>query len=138
MEEAAARHVRRRRDIVDGGGLEAALQEQRHLRAGQPLAGRLQLALAQAGAATKDGKTTSPRPCGAAERAVLLARIAAAVKAYPSYATPRAVWWTLDPWTIAAGLLTPTLKNKRPALEHRFAAEIEQIYAKKPAAVTST
>jgi long-chain acyl-CoA synthetase len=59
-------------------------------------------------------------------------RIAAAVKSYPSYATPRAVWWTLDPWTIAAGLLTPTLKNKRPALEHRFADEIAQIYAKKP------
>ncbi|WIW45899.1 AMP-binding protein [Bradyrhizobium sp. 62B] len=68
---------------------------------------------------------------GAAERAALLARIAAAVKAYPSYAAPRAVWWTLDPWTIAAGLLTPTLKNKRPALERRFADEIEHIYAKK-------
>jgi len=82
---------------------------------------------------------------GAAERAALLARIAAAVKAYPSYATPRAVWWTLDPWTIAAGLLTPTLKNKRPALERRFAEEIEHIYAKKanvsappPRALTSS
>ncbi len=74
----------------------------------------------------------------AAERAALLVRIATAVKAYPSYATPRAVWWTLEPWTIAAGLLTPTLKNKRPALEHRFADEIAQIYAKKPAAITST
>ncbi|OAF07715.1 AMP-dependent synthetase [Bradyrhizobium centrolobii] len=73
-----------------------------------------------------------------AERADLLARIAGAVKAYPSYATPRAVWWTLEPWTIAAGLLTPTLKNKRPALEHRFAAEIERIYAKKPAAAPRT
>ena len=86
----------------------------------------------------KEKLAASGEQGGAAERAVLLARIAAAVKAYPSYATPRAVWWTLDPWTIAAGLLTPTLKNKRPALEHRFAAEIEQIYAKKPAAVTST
>ncbi len=75
------------------------------------------------------------RPGEAAEKADLLARIAEAVKAYPSYATPRAVWWTLEPWTIAAGLLTPTLKNKRAALEHRFAAEIEQIYARKPAAV---
>jgi long-chain acyl-CoA synthetase len=60
------------------------------------------------------------------------------VKAYPSYARPRAVWWTLEPWTIAAGLLTPTLKNKRPALEHRFAAEIEQIYAKRPPAAGRT
>ncbi|WP_275198265.1 AMP-dependent synthetase/ligase [Bradyrhizobium sp. CSA207] len=76
----------------------------------------------------------SGTPGEAAERAVLLGRIAAAVKAYPSYATPRAVWWTLEPWTIAAGLLTPTLKNKRPALEHRLAAEIEQIYAKRPSA----
>jgi len=82
---------------------------------------------------------------GAAERAALLARIAAAVKAYPSYAAPRAVWWTLDPWTIAAGLLTPTLKNKRPALERRFADEIEHIYARKanvsplpPRALTSS
>jgi long-chain acyl-CoA synthetase len=70
----------------------------------------------------------------AAERAVLLARIAGAVRAYPSYATPRAVWWTLEPWTIAAGLLTPTLKNKRPALELRFADEIARIYGNKPAA----
>jgi len=67
-----------------------------------------------------------------AEAGVLLRRIAEAVKAYPAYATPRAVWWSLEPWTIAAGLLTPTLKNKRPALEHRFAAEIEQIYAHRP------
>ncbi len=67
-----------------------------------------------------------------AETAFLVKRIAEAVKAYPAYATPRAVWWTLEPWTIAAGLLTPTLKNKRPALEHRFAAEIEQIYVRRP------
>jgi long-chain acyl-CoA synthetase len=67
-----------------------------------------------------------------AERAGLLRRIAEAVKDYPAYATPRAVWWTLEPWTIAAGLVTPTLKNKRPALERHFAAEIEKIYARKP------
>lgn len=72
-----------------------------------------------------------------AERAILLARIAGAVRAYPSYATPRAVWWTLEPWTIAAGLLTPTLKNKRPALERRFADEIARIYGNKPAARAS-
>jgi long-chain acyl-CoA synthetase len=67
-----------------------------------------------------------------AETAFLVKRIAETVKAYPAYATPRAVWWTLEPWTIAAGLLTPTLKNKRPALEHRFAAEIERIYTHRP------
>lgn len=82
----------------------------------------------------KQGLAASGKQGEAAERAALLARIAAVVKAYPSYATPRAVWWSLEPWTIGAGLLTPTLKNKRPALEHHFAAEIERIYAKKPAA----
>ena len=49
MEEAAPRHVGRGRDVVDGRGLEAALQEQRHRRTLQPLAGLLLLALAQAG-----------------------------------------------------------------------------------------
>ncbi|WP_246553833.1 AMP-dependent synthetase/ligase [Bradyrhizobium ottawaense] len=86
----------------------------------------------------KERLAASGKQGGAAERAALLARIAAAVKAYPSYATPRAVWWTLDPWTIASGLLTPTLKNKRPALERRFADEIEHVYAKKPAPITPT
>jgi long-chain acyl-CoA synthetase len=84
----------------------------------------------------KQALAASGKQGDGAEKGILLARIAAAVKAYPSYATPRAVWWTLEPWTIAAGLLTPTLKNKRPALEHRFAAEIEQIYARKPPAAS--
>jgi long-chain acyl-CoA synthetase len=63
------------------------------------------------------------------EATFLLGRIAAAVKAYPAYATPHAVWWSTDPWTIDAGLLTPTLKTKRAAIEQRFAAEIEKLYA---------
>jgi long-chain acyl-CoA synthetase len=71
------------------------------------------------------------QPGSQAEAGALLGRIADAVKSYPAYAAPRAVWWTLDPWTIGAGLLTPTLKNKRTALEHRFAAEIEQIYLRR-------
>lgn len=61
----------------------------------------------------------------------LLQRIATAVRGYPAYATPRAVWWTTEPWTIAAGLLTPTLKIKRAALEQRFAARIEELYSRK-------
>jgi len=72
-----------------------------------------------------------------AERNVLLARIAEAVKQFPAYARPRAVWWTLELWTIDAGLLTPTLKNKRPAIMHRFAAQIEQIYAQRSQATAA-
>lgn len=68
----------------------------------------------------------------AAQSAFLIERIAGAVKMYPAYATPRAVWWSTEPWTIEAGLLTPTLKNKRGALERRFADEIAALYAKRP------
>ncbi len=104
----------------------------------RPFLAALVVLNARAWAQEKERRAASGKQGAAAERAALLARIAAAVKAYPSYATPRAVWWTLEPWTIASGLLTPTLKNKRPALERRFAAEIEQIYARKPVGITST
>ncbi len=55
-------------------------------------------------------------------------RIVAAVRDFPSYARPRAVSLTIEPWTIEAGLITPTLKPKRPALEARFAGSIEDLY----------
>ena len=55
-------------------------------------------------------------------------RIAQAVRAFPAYATPRAVWWTTEPWTTDNGLLTPTLKNKRNNITARFAADIERLY----------
>jgi len=61
----------------------------------------------------------------------LLRRIVKAVKDFPAYATPRAVWWTSEPWTIANGLLTPTLKIKRSALEQRMAPQIEGLYSHK-------
>ena len=60
-----------------------------------------------------------------------LARITHRVRNFPHYATPKKVWLTRDAWTIDAGLMTPTLKLKRPALEKRFAAEIEQMYARR-------
>ncbi|XUM23288.1 AMP-dependent synthetase/ligase [Bradyrhizobium oligotrophicum S58] len=72
-----------------------------------------------------------------AEAASLLRHIARAVKAYPSYATPKAVHWTLEPWTVKEGLITPTLKNKRPAIERSFTKEIEAIYAKRAAVAPS-
>ncbi len=57
-----------------------------------------------------------------------LARIADAVRGLPAYARPRAVWLTTEPWTVDAGLITPTLKPKRPALQSRFAAVIAELY----------
>ena len=58
-----------------------------------------------------------------------LARIRKALAGFPVYATPRAVVLTLEPWTVDNGLITPTLKVKRPAIEQRFAAQIQAIYA---------
>ena len=63
-------------------------------------------------------------------RALALARIKRAVAHFPDTATPRKVWLTLEPWTIAAGLMTPTLKLKRQAIEGAFAKEIADLYAK--------
>ncbi|MFZ5520937.1 MAG: AMP-dependent synthetase/ligase [Pseudomonadota bacterium] len=64
-----------------------------------------------------------------AER-LAIQRIAQRVRSFPAYATPKRVWLTDQPWTIDAGLMTPTLKLKRKNLETRFAAQIEQLYRK--------
>jgi long-chain acyl-CoA synthetase len=72
----------------------------------------------------------APDAEGMGEAALLIKRIAEAVKGFPAYATPRTVWWTTEPWTIDAGLLTPTLKIKRLAMTERFAAQIETLYAR--------
>lgn len=73
-------------------------------------------------------------PAGGSARAeadLLLARIKEAVKSFPAYATPRAISWTTEPWTVESTLITPTLKNKRLNIEARFAGEIEALYPKK-------
>jgi long-chain acyl-CoA synthetase len=57
-----------------------------------------------------------------------LERIGQALRAFPRYAAPRAVSLSLEPWTVAAGLITPTLKPKRAAIEARYAAQIAELY----------
>jgi len=64
-----------------------------------------------------------------AARKFLLARLGKLLKEFPSYATPRAVWASVEPWTVENGLLTPTLKIKRSAIEQRFGEPIRQLYA---------
>jgi len=59
----------------------------------------------------------------------LLARITSLLAGLPRYAQVRAIHLTLQPWTIEAGLLTPTLKIKRDRVIPLFAAEIEALYA---------
>jgi long-chain acyl-CoA synthetase len=63
-------------------------------------------------------------------RALALERIKRAVAHFPSYATPRKVALTVEPWTVGAGLLTPTLKLKRRAIESALADQIAGLYAK--------
>jgi long-chain acyl-CoA synthetase len=57
-----------------------------------------------------------------------LKRIAELVSAFPVYATPRAVFLSSQPWTVANALMTPTLKPKRPAIAARYAVEIGELY----------
>ncbi len=61
------------------------------------------------------------------EKAVL-ARISKQLGSFPGYAQVRKVHLTLEPWTVDDGLLTPTLKMKRPQIVKRFEQEIEAMY----------
>jgi len=65
--------------------------------------------------------------------ALLLKRMAKQMKQFPGYARVRRVHASLDPWTVEAGLLTPTLKIKRAELAARYAIEIDALYAEKGA-----
>jgi long-chain acyl-CoA synthetase len=69
----------------------------------------------------------------AGEAEFLLARIRQAARSFPAYATPRAIFWTTEPWTVESTLVTPTLKNKRLNIEAHFAKEIAALYPKKAA-----
>lgn len=57
-----------------------------------------------------------------------LERIARQAAAFPRYGVPRAVWLSLEPWTVENSLMTPTLKLKRHNLMARFEAEIDGLY----------
>ena len=70
------------------------------------------------------------QPNHAASKIELLARITSLLVALPRYAQVRAVHLTLEPWTIEAGLLTPTLKVNRDVVVPLFAKEIDDLYAK--------
>jgi long-chain acyl-CoA synthetase len=50
------------------------------------------------------------------------------LKHFPNYAKVRRFWLTLEPWTIDNGLVTPTMKLKRSAIEKRFSEQILQLY----------
>ena len=60
-------------------------------------------------------------------------RVRAALKDFPGYAKIRQFSLTTEPWTVEDGLITPTLKVKRPKVLERYAAEVEGLYSGGPA-----
>ena len=59
----------------------------------------------------------------------LIRRVAHHLKHFPGYAQIRRMHLELKPWTVADGLLTPTLKVKRNLVLDRYRAAIEAMYA---------
>jgi long-chain acyl-CoA synthetase len=70
----------------------------------------------------------TPSPDTEPARAAVLERITSLTAAFPHYAQPRAVWATLEPWTVENSLMTPTLKLKRANLAGHYATQIESLY----------
>lgn len=62
----------------------------------------------------------------------LLRRIKLALKDFPGYAKIRQVRVSREPWTIEEGLITPTLKVKRPTVLEHFSDEVEAMYSGGP------
>ena len=58
----------------------------------------------------------------------VLDRIAEQIREFPGYANVRRVLLLTEPWSIENGLLTPTLKLKRPQVAARYTEQIEQLY----------
>jgi long-chain acyl-CoA synthetase len=64
-----------------------------------------------------------------ADEKALVARANERLKAFPRWVRVRRVIATREPWTIENGLLTPTLKLKRPVLLSKFKTTVEAAYA---------
>ena len=59
----------------------------------------------------------------------LIARANEQLKTFPRWVRVRRVIATPDPWSIDNGLLTPTLKLKRPLVLARFKDQVDAVYA---------
>ncbi len=59
----------------------------------------------------------------------LIKKIAEQMEDFPGYAKIRKVYVCEQEWTVESGLLTPTLKIKRPKVMQHYAGAIEQLYA---------
>ena len=60
---------------------------------------------------------------------LLLTRLAGRLRDFPGYAQVRRAHFTLEPWTVENGLLTPTMKMKRAKIAERYAKEVESLFS---------
>jgi long-chain acyl-CoA synthetase len=67
-----------------------------------------------------------------ADEKALVRRANDQLKSFPRWVRMRSVIASRDPWTVENGLLTPTLKLKRPALTQSLKARIDAAYAALP------
>lgn len=58
----------------------------------------------------------------------MLKRVRAALRDFPGYAKIRRAALVLEPWSVENGLLTPTLKVKRPQVVDRYRDAIDRMY----------
>ena len=58
----------------------------------------------------------------------LLLRIRDLMHDFPGYAKIRRIHVSLEPWSVEAGLLTPTLKLRRAAVAEHFADQVQALY----------
>jgi long-chain acyl-CoA synthetase len=66
-----------------------------------------------------------------ADEQTLLKRANECLKSFPRWVRIRKIIATPDPWSIDNGLLTPTLKLKRPLVMERYKSALDAIYAAK-------
>lgn len=59
----------------------------------------------------------------------VLRRVRQTCRSFPQYGVPRAVALSREPWTVENGLLTPTMKLRRPQILTAHAKIIERLYA---------
>ncbi len=72
------------------------------------------------------------RPNDSRARELLLQRVAWLLRDSPRHSQVHALYATFETWTVADGLLTPTLKVKRDRLERKYRAEIALLYSGHP------
>ena len=60
---------------------------------------------------------------------LVVKRVRAAAKSFPSYGIPRSVEILREPFTVEDGLLTTTMKLKRPQIMARYKDQIDEMYS---------